>query len=116
MIPEFSLVSPTAESIEKQPLWCVWTDEDLVELDLSEEENQQMSEIGNEFNDVLAKYAHLFEGFGRCRIAKHHIPLLDDTVPIIIPERRFPAPLMEMARTQIKELLEADIIRPSHSE
>ena len=113
VITDSSLVPSTTQF--GSDLFCIWTDEDLVELELSET-SQPKTSYTEELKPILSKYEHLFKGFGCCRIVEHHIPLLGDPNPIIIPERRFPALLMETARQQILELLEAGIIRKSTSE
>ena len=66
--------------------------------------------------DVLDKYAVCFsESPGLCTVVQHEIPVTTDFKPKRLPAYRVPENLKESVNTQIKQLLESGIIKPSKS-
>ena len=67
---------------------------------------------------VLGNWSHIFStgptDLGKADIVKHEIKLKDNT-PFKDPYRRIPPAMFEEVRQHLKEMLEADAIRPSQS-
>ena len=51
---------------------------------------------------------------GHSDVVKHQINLVDET-PIKLPHRRIPPSMVDETKTQLNKMLDAGIIRPSHS-
>jgi hypothetical protein len=65
---------------------------------------------------VLDKYAMCFsESPGLCNVIQHEIPVTADFKPKRLPAYRVPENLKESVNTQIKQLLDLGIIKPSKS-
>jgi transposase InsO family protein len=81
------------------------------EMYLAEDQVKQVEHL-------LYKYSHVFSqhdlDLGRTDTVKHHIKLTDDT-PFKERHRRVPPSMYEEVRNHIKEMLDLDAIRPSHS-
>ena len=69
-------------------------------------------------NDFLSKWKHLFSesisDLGSCTDVKHEINLTTE-IPFKDPYRRIPPALFTEVREHLKEMIEADAIRPSKS-
>jgi transposase InsO family protein len=77
-------------------------------------EEEQVAQIDR----LLLKYSHVFSqhdlDLGRTDMVKHHIKVTDDN-PFKERHRRVPPSMYEEVRNHIKEMLDLDAIRPSHS-
>ena len=69
-------------------------------------------------SEFLLKWKHIFStgitDLGNCDLVKHEIHLKDET-PFKEPHRRIPPAIFQEVREHLKEMLEAEAIRPSAS-
>ncbi|MCG8113688.1 MAG: RNase H-like domain-containing protein, partial [Candidatus Thiodiazotropha taylori] len=78
---------------------------------LSEDELVEAKQLLNKWSGVFSTGP---TDLGKTDLIKHHIKLTDDT-PFKEPYRRIPPAMYEEVRVHLKEMLEADAIRPSES-
>ena len=86
-------------------------DVQIDEENLSPEQLLQAKSMINKWSDVFSTGP---TDLGRTNLVKHDIKLTDDT-PFKDPYRRIPPAMYEEVRLHLKEMLEADAIRPSQS-
>ena len=86
-------------------------DVQIDEENLSPEQLLQAKSMINKWSDVFSTGP---TDLGRTNLVKHDIKLTDDT-PFKDPYRRMPPAMCEEVRLHLKEMLEADAIRPSQS-
>ena len=89
--------------------------EDLgIQIDKENLFSDQLSrakQVLNKWSDILSSSQ---TDLGRTNLVQHEIKLTDDT-PFKDPYRRIPPSMYEEVRLHLKEMLEADAIRPSQS-
>ena len=88
------------------------------DLGVSVETDNLTAEQLNTVRQVLTNWSHIFSkgptDLGKADIVKHEIKLTDNT-PFKDPYRRIPPATYEEVRQHLKEMLDADAIRPSES-
>ena len=88
------------------------------DLGVSVETDNLSAEQLNKVRQVLTNWSHIFSkgptDLGKADIVKHEIKLTDNT-PFKDPYRRIPPAMYEEVRQHLKEMLDADAIRPSES-
>ena len=107
--------SMTPDLSQKQGKSATTDIEDLgVQIDKENLSSDQLSRA----KQVLNKWSDIFSSsptdLGRTNLVQHEIKLTDDT-PFKDPYRRIPPSMYEEVRLHLKEMLEADAIRPSQS-
>ena len=93
-------------------------DIDLEQLGVSIDTNNLSPDQFQRVKQVLGSWSTIFSkgstDLGKANIVKHGIKLSDNT-PFKEPYRRIPPAMYEEVRQHLKEMLEADAIRPSES-
>ena len=88
------------------------------DLGVSVETDNLSAEQLNKVRQVLTNWSHIFSkdptDLGKADIVKHKIKLTNNT-PFKDPYRRIPPAMYEEVRQHLKEMLDADAIRPSES-
>ena len=80
---------------------------DLTQSDLSEAEKAQLAELITEFSDLFTS------PLGCTSVVQHEI--VTEGRPIRQPVRRVPAALQEVVETEVRNMLQLGVVRPSHS-
>ncbi|MCG8033830.1 MAG: DDE-type integrase/transposase/recombinase [Candidatus Thiodiazotropha taylori] len=78
---------------------------------LSEEQLTKVKEVLNDWSHIFSKG---LTDLGKTNLVKHSIKLTDNT-PFKDPYRRIPPAMYEEVKQHLKDMLEADAIRPSES-
>ncbi|CAC5358979.1 Retrovirus-related Pol polyprotein from transposon 297,Retrovirus-related Pol polyprotein from transposon 412 [Mytilus coruscus] len=107
VVPTSHVVNSLCEGISKEMMQDVQVDWEQ----LSNSEQEQLSELLNEFSDIFAKSD---SDLGKTNLVSHSI---DTQGHGAVKQRPYRVPFSqrEEIRTQIQDMLDRDIIRPSHS-
>lgn len=93
-------------------------DQVLDQFDFSEMESQFSKEKVDAVKGLISKWHNIFSkddmDLGRTDVVKHKIELSDD-VPFKDRYRRIPPAMVDEVRNHIREMLDLNVIRPSHS-
>ena len=105
--------TPSSKKPEK-----VSTESTLEDLGISIETDNLSADQLHKVKEVLCGWSNIFSkgptDLGKADIVKHSIKLTDNT-PFKEPYRKIPPAMFEEVKQHLKEMLEADAIRPSES-